>query len=112
MTLLTSATVATAQSVVLAKPDAEPQAWRWTTEPSSRIDQSNFALPPTDQNYAGGPPAHQRGIMVGADVGPGTTIGLGLMSTKPRRSAFSPDPALDGRARGSRKAAVRLIMKF
>jgi hypothetical protein len=50
--------------------------------------------------------------MVGTNVGPAATIGLGLMSVKPRKSALSQDPALDGRARGSRKAAVRLIVKF
>jgi hypothetical protein len=112
LALSTSATSATAQSISLIPPDTSAPAWRWATQPTSAIEKSNFALPARDKYNIEASRAQQRGLMVGTNVGPATTIGLGFMSTKPRKSALSPDPVSDGRARGSRKAAVRLIMKF
>jgi hypothetical protein len=110
LTLLTGATSATAQSISLEQSEAFLHPWQWATQ--SPVERSNFALPPAEQYSIEGTRALQRGLMVGTKVGPAATIGLGVMSTKPRKSALSPDPVTDGRARGSRRAAVRLIMKF
>ena len=56
--------------------------------------------------------ARQRGIFVGQDVTSSVSVGLGLLEMKPRKSALSPDPQLDGGSRRSRKAAIRLTLKF
>jgi hypothetical protein len=113
LALLISATSATAQAIALEQPDTRSApAWRWTIQPASAIEKSNFAPRPSEQYNIEASRGQQRGLMVGTKVGPAATIGVGLMTTKPRKSALSPDPVIAGRARGSRKAAVRLIVKF
>ena len=59
-----------------------------------------------------GSKGRERGILIGQEIAPKATIGLGLVKLKPQKSSLSPDPTVDGSARGSRKAAIRLTIKF
>jgi hypothetical protein len=54
----------------------------------------------------------QRGIIVGKDIAPAVTVGLGFVDRKPRRSGFYPDGQPDSSSRRSGKASMLLILKF
>ena len=59
-----------------------------------------------------GSKGRERGILIRQEIAPDATIGLGLIKLKPQKSSLSPDPTIDSSARGWRKAAVRLTIKF
>ena len=52
----------------------------------------------------------QRGIIVGKDVAPNVTLGLGFVERKDRRSGLYPNA--DGNSRRSGKASALIILKF
>lgn len=66
----------------------------------------------TERIARDGPNRRERGILIGQDIAPNATLGLGLLKLKSQKSSLSPDPTVDGSVRGSRKAAVRLMIKF
>lgn len=56
-------------------------------------------------------PVHNSGMIAQTPVAPNASIGIGLLKASPRKSGtgeFRPEP----RTQGSRKAAVRFILKF
>lgn len=52
----------------------------------------------------------QRGIVVGNDIAPNVTVGVGFVDRKDRRSGFYPNA--DGNSRRSGKASAILVLKF
>lgn len=86
--------------------------WRAGGEPTQGLKSPSIRLPIIEQPEVDGSRTRLRGVIVSTDVSPNVTIGLGLLSMKPRRSTMSADPALDSGSRSSRKAALRLTMKF
>lgn len=77
------------------------------------------AQPPSaasfDLSTASAPDGSRRrssGIIAGLDVAPGTTIGIGLFNARRARSSLAPDPQLDRAARGRRKAAIGINLRF
>ena len=54
----------------------------------------------------------QRGIIVGKDIAPNVTIGLGIADRKPRRSSYYPNLQPDDGSRRSGKASLLLRLKF
>jgi hypothetical protein len=53
----------------------------------------------------------QRGILIGQQIAPNVTVGLGFVERKNRRSGFYPTQP-DGNARRSGKASTVLIVRF
>jgi hypothetical protein len=87
-------------------------AWKVEAEPRLPVKKPIITLPLGDYTRPDGTRTSLRGVIVAKEVAPDVTIGIGLLGMKPKRSTFAADPALDGGSRGSRKAAVRLTMKF
>lgn len=52
----------------------------------------------------------QRGIVVGNDIAPNVTVGVGFVDRKDRKSGFYPNA--DGNTRRSGKASAILVLKF
>jgi hypothetical protein len=75
-------------------------------------DRSQITLPIADYIERDGSTARGRGIIVQHDFSDGMQLGFGLLSMTPKKSSLSPDPQLERSSRGSRKAAVRLTVKF
>ena len=54
----------------------------------------------------------QRGIIVGKDIAPNVTIGVGIVDRKPRKSGFYPNLQPDDSTRRSSKASMLLKLRF
>jgi hypothetical protein len=74
--------------------------------------ERGIRLPVIDYAERDGSPARSNGIIAGIDVAPGSTLGLGLFSTRRSKSSLSPDPRLDRSTRGGKKAAVGISVRF
>ena len=111
LSLVLGATRATAQSTVSIPPEIFADPLDLTTQPRLPRD-STLALRSSESIMGDGSKARIRGIVLRQELGTNVTLGFGLMGMKPRRSSLSPDPELHPGSRGSRKAAVRLTVKF
>ena len=109
---LAAASPSEAQSLNPSPLEHSFDVWRVTAQPTRTRTDPVIALPLTEQIKADGSTTRLRGILLAKEVTSNVTIGLGLLDMKPRRSRLSPNPGLDGSSRGSRKAAVRLSVKF
>jgi hypothetical protein len=78
------------------------------TEP--RLDLGRkFALPQADYRTPDGTWKHGNGIIVGRDISPSTTVGIGFFRTKPKsQEVTTPSPL----ARKSRKVSLGFSMRF
>ena len=96
-----------------------------STRPAQRLNLSSstphertpattpvISLPIAEYAKANGAKVRQRGIIIGTDIAPNMTFGLGFGDLKPRKSALSPEPQRDARSRKSRNAALRLTVRF
>jgi hypothetical protein len=79
-----------------------------TSEP--RLDLARkFALPQADYRAPDGTWKHGDGIIVGRDISPGTTVGVGFFRTKPKsQEVTAPSPL----ARKSHKVSLGFSMRF
>ena len=78
-----------------------------TAEP--RFDLSRkFALPQADYRAPDGTWKHGHGIIVGRDISPSTTVGIGFFRTKPKSEVTTPSPL----ARKSHKVSLGLSLRF
>jgi hypothetical protein len=85
---------------------------RLTAVPLPARKDPAVALRMIEKVEPSGSKTRHSGILIGEDVGPNMTLGLGLFSIKPRKSGLAPDPQLDSSARPSKKASVRLTIRF
>lgn len=109
---LAGASPSEAQSINPNSPEYSLDVWRVTAQPRRMRTDPIIAVPLAEQIKVDGSRTQLRGILLAKDIAPNVTIGLGLLDMKPRKSRLSPNPGLDGSSRGSRKAAVRLSVKF
>lgn len=98
-----------AQSAI---PAPLPDVWHVSAATREGRRDPIIAVPMVEQIRTDGSRARLRGVLIAKEVASNVTIGLGLLDMKPRKSALSPNPGLDGSSRGSRKAAVRLSVNF
>lgn len=80
-------------------------------DPPFRAERG-VGLPVIDHSAPDGSRRRSSGIIAGLDVAPGTTIGIGLFNARRARSSLAPDPQLDRAARGRRKAAIGINLRF
>ena len=85
---------------------------RLSAEPRLPPQSPVVTLRLVEQRERFGSTTRQRGVAVARDIGPNASVALGLLDMKPRKSGLSPDPQLDTSVRKSRKAAVRLTLRF
>jgi hypothetical protein len=72
-----------------------------------KVGKNNFALPVIDYRAADGRWKRSTGIIIGREVAPNATIGLGFFNTKPKyQESFTP---LSGK---SRKVALGFSLRF
>jgi hypothetical protein len=77
-------------------------------EPELTLGRGSFALPVIDYRAPDGTLRHGRGIIVGRDLSPNATVGIGFFKTKPKYSDGSMTP-VPGK---SKKLAVGLSLRF
>ena len=95
-------TPAAAQSLpLLVAPDDEP----------IHVRQRGFSFPTINYTSPTGETRQRKGILVGRQVAPNTLVGVGLFETLPRLRGYSPEAA-EGRAKGKRRAAVGMSLRF
>ena len=85
---------------------------RLSAEPRAAREDPVIALRVIERTEPSGSKTRQRGILLGEDIGPNVSVGLGLFSIKPRKSSLAPDPQIEPSARASKKASVRLTVRF
>lgn len=90
-----------------ASPAAAQQGFGPPT-PGPRLAIQQFALPIVDYRAPDGTWKRGNGIIVGRDVAPNATVGVGFFRMKPR----SPEVADTPFAGKSKKVAVGLTFKF
>jgi len=115
--VLAAAAPGIAQPPIWDNPENSPSKysidpWRVGAEPRQRLRNPAIRLPITELPEANGSRTRLRGVIVSTDVATNVTLDVGFVSMKPRRSSLSADPALDSGSRSSRKAALRLTVKF
>ena len=97
-----AATPAAAQSLPLSfVPDDEPV----------HVRQRGFSFPTINYTAPTGETRQRKGILVGRQVAPNTLVGVGLFETAPRLRGYSPEAA-EGRAKGKRRAAIGMSLRF
>lgn len=69
-----------------------------------------LTMPVTDYVSADGRLQLRRGVVVGVDISPQTSFGLGIFEGAPKRRLGAPDPAKPERR--SKRAAVGFSLKF
>ena len=96
------ATPATAQGLPLAfVPDDEP----------IHVRQRGFSFPTISYTAPTGETRQRKGILIGRQVAPNALVGVGLFESAPRHRGYSPE-ASEGRAKGKRRAAVGMSLRF
>lgn len=78
------------------------------SEPTLRVGQGNFSLPVIDYRAPAGTFKRGHGIIIGHDINPSTSVGIGFFKLKPKQSEV-PALAVTGK---SKKMAVGLSFRF
>lgn len=85
---------------------------RLAGEAPLQIERRGFSFPIIEYTEPSGAIKQRRGIIAGAEVAPGTLVGIGLFETMPKARGFAPDPTVDGGVKRKRRAAVGLTVRF
>lgn len=79
------------------------------TEPQLQLGQGNFALPVIDYRAPDGTWKRGHGIIIGHDIGPNATVGLGFFKMKPKyQDTTVPTPA----GKKSKKMSLGFSLRF
>ena len=78
------------------------------SEPTLRLGQGKFSLPVVDYRAPAGTFKRGHGIIVGHDITPNTSVGIGFFKLKPKQSEV-PGLPVTGK---SKKMAVGLSLRF
>ncbi|HEX2802996.1 MAG TPA: hypothetical protein VHN55_03295 [Sphingomicrobium sp.] len=87
---------------------AEQRLQLQSQDPRLKVGRNSFALPVVNYVAPDGTFKKGSGIIVGHDIGPGATVGLGLFKMKPKYKDDSYRPA----GEKSKKVAVGLSVRF
>ena len=97
-----AAAPAAAQNLPLSfVPDDEPV----------HVRHRGFSFPTINYTAPTGETRQRKGILIGRQVAPNTLVGVGLFETAPKLKGYTPEGA-EGRAKGKRRAAVGLSLRF
>jgi hypothetical protein len=75
------------------------------------VRQRGFSFPTINYTAPTGETRQRKGILIGRQVAPNTLVGVGLFETAPKLKGYTPEGA-EGRAKGKRRAAVGLSLRF
>lgn len=75
------------------------------------VRQRGFSFPTINYTAPTGETRQRKGILIGRQVAPNTLVGVGLFETTPRLKGYSPE-ASEGRAKGKRRAAIGMSLRF
>ena len=79
-----------------------------TSEPKLDLAKRKFALPSVDYRAPDGTWKHGNGIIVGRDISPSTTVGIGFFRMKPKSQEGMSSPP----TRKSHKVSLGFSMRF
>ena len=82
-----------------------------TDDEPVHVRQRGFSFPTINYTAPTGETRQRKGILIGRQVAPNTLLGVGLFETAPRLRGYSPEAA-EGRAKGKRRAAVGMSLRF
>ena len=75
------------------------------------VRQRGFSFPTINYTAPTGETRQRKGILIGRQVAPNTLVGVGLFETAPKLKGYSPEAA-EGRAKGKRRAAIGMSLRF
>ena len=78
------------------------------SEPQLQLDHRSFAIPSVDYRAPDGTWKHGNGIIIGRDISPSTTVGIGFFRMRPKSQEVSSSPL----ARKSHKVSLGLSLRF
>jgi hypothetical protein len=95
-------------SAALAQDIPAPSLWSRSVRPQLDLGRSSFSLPVIDYQAPDGSRKQSRGIIIGRDIAPNATVGVGLfrMRLKSQEGAQVPP------AGKSRKVALGVTIRF
>ena len=82
-----------------------------TDDEPVHIRQRGFSFPRVNYTAPTGETRQRKGILIGRRVAPNTLVGVGLFETVPKLRGYSPEAA-EGRAKGKRRAAIGMSLRF
>lgn len=94
-------------SPALGQQTAGPALPPTFVEPPLRLGSASFALPVADYRSPGGTIKRSHGIVIGHEIDPNTSVGIGLFKMKPKSD--NPSVPFAGK---SRKVALGVSLKF
>lgn len=94
-------------SPALAQPDSRPLLPTTFVEPPLDLGKSSFGLPVTDYRSPVGTLKRSHGLIIGHEIDPNTSIGLGFFKMKPKGD--SPSVPF---AEKSKKVALGISLRF
>lgn len=80
-----------------------------SAEPPLQLGQGNFALPVIDYRAPDGTWKRSHGIIIGHDVAPNATVGVGFFKIKPKYQDTTVPAPSEGK---SRKISLGLSLRF
>ena len=78
------------------------------SEPQLQLDRGRFALPSVDYRAPDGTWKHGNGIIIGRDISPSTTVGIGFFRMRSKSQEVTNSPL----ARKSHKVSLGLSLRF
>lgn len=78
------------------------------SEPQLELSRGRFAIPTVDYRAPDGTWKHGNGIIVGRDISPSTTVGVGFFRMKPKSQEGTSTPL----ARKSHKVSLGVSVRF
>ena len=75
------------------------------------LRQRGFSFPTINYTGPTGETRQLKGILIGRQVAPNALVGVGLFETAPKLKGYTPE-ATEGRAKGKRRAAVGMSLRF
>jgi hypothetical protein len=94
-------------SPALAQNAAAPTLPPMTIEPQLQLGRSNFALPVVDYRAPDGSWKRSNGIILGHDISPNATVGIGFFKITPKYQESGPLQATK-----SRKVSLGFSLRF
>ena len=94
-------------SPALAQNVSAPMLRPYDVEPQLQLGRSNFALPVVEYRAPDGSWKRSNGIIIGHDISPNATIGIGIFTMTPKYRDTSVQPAVK-----SRKFSLGFSLRF
>ena len=94
-------------SPALAQKASAPALQPYDAEPQLQLGRSNFALPVVEYRAPDGSWKRSNGIVIGHDISPNATVGIGIFTMTPKYRDTGAQPVAK-----SRKVALGFSLRF